>query len=46
MAMKMANGKLSKNDKEHMSVFKPHFEKLYNNNRPMYANTAELCNKT
>ena len=30
MAMKMENGNLSANDKEHMSVFQPHFNKLLN----------------
>ena len=42
MAMKMKDGKLSTNDKEHMKVFKPHLEKLYNSNRPIYANAAEF----
>ena len=42
MAIKRKDGKLSTNDKEHMKVFKPHLEKLYNSNRPIYANAAEF----
>ena len=42
MAMKMANGEKSSNNKEHMSVFQPHFSKLYNNHRSPYANAADF----
>ena len=42
MAMKMPNGKKSSSDKEHMSVFQPHFHKLYNNQRSPYANAADF----
>ena len=42
MAMKMENGKKSANDKEHMSVFQPHFAKLYNKQRSPYANAADF----
>ena len=40
--MKMPNGKKSSNDKEHMSVFHPHFLKLYTNQRSPYANAADF----
>ena len=42
MAMKMENGKKSTNDKEHMSVFQPHFSKLYNKQRSPYAHAADF----
>ncbi len=35
MAMKMENGRLTSNAKENMSVFGPHFERVYNNHRPV-----------
>jgi len=35
MAMKMANGKPATNDKENMVVFGPHFERVFNNHRPV-----------
>lgn len=41
MAMKMENGKLSTNDKEHMSVFYPHFNKLLIAGSTKYAKAAE-----
>ena len=42
IAMKLSDGSKSKTDKQHMSVFHPHFKKLYNNNRPVYANAADF----
>ncbi len=35
MAMKMPNGKIATNGKENMSVFGPHFERVFNNHRPV-----------
>ena len=35
MAMKMANGKPATNGKENMAVFGPHFERVFNNHRPV-----------
>jgi len=35
MAMKMANGKPAANGKENMAVFGPHFERVFNNHRPI-----------
>jgi hypothetical protein len=35
MAMKMANGKPATNDKENMAIFGPHFERVFNNHRPV-----------
>ncbi len=35
MVMKMENGKLVSSAKENMSVFGPHFERVYNNHRPV-----------
>jgi hypothetical protein len=35
MAMKMEDGKLASNSKENMSVFGPHFDRVYNNHRPV-----------
>ena len=35
MAMKMANGQTATNDKENMAVFGPHFERVFNNHRPV-----------
>ena len=35
MAMKLENGRLTTNAKENMSVFGPHFERVYNNHRPV-----------
>jgi hypothetical protein len=35
MAMKMANGKLATNSKENMAVFGPHFDHVFNNQRPV-----------
>ncbi len=33
--MKMANGKPANNGKENMTVFGPHFERVFNNHRPV-----------
>ena len=44
MAMEVESGKMSTNNKEHMNVFKPHLENLYNNNSPIYA--CSLANIT
>ncbi len=33
--MKMANGKLATNGKENMAVFGPHFDRVFNNHRPV-----------
>jgi hypothetical protein len=35
MAMKMANGKTATTSKENMEVLGPHFDKVYNNHRPV-----------
>ena len=35
MAMKMADGKLASNGKENMTVFGPHFNRLFNNHCPV-----------
>jgi hypothetical protein len=35
MAMKLANGNLATNGKENMAVFGPHFERVFNNHRPV-----------
>ena len=35
MAMKMENGKPATNSKENMAVFGPHFERVFNNHRPV-----------
>ena len=35
MAMKMENGKTATNGKENMAVFGPHFERVFNNHRPV-----------
>ncbi len=35
MAMKMADGKIATNGKENMAVFGPHFERVFNNHRPV-----------
>jgi hypothetical protein len=35
MAMKMANGELATNGKENMAVFGPHFDRVFNNHRPV-----------
>jgi hypothetical protein len=35
MAMKMENGKTATNSKENMAVFGPHFERVFNNHRPV-----------
>jgi hypothetical protein len=35
MAMKMADGKLATNGKENMTVFGPHFDRVFNNHRPV-----------
>ncbi len=35
MAMKMLNGNIATNGKENMSVFGPHFERIFNNHRPV-----------
>ena len=33
--MRMANGQLTTNGKENMAVFGPHFERVFNNHRPV-----------
>ena len=35
MAMKMTDGKLTSNGKECMTVFGPHFDRVFNNHRPV-----------
>ena len=35
MAMKLENGNLATNGKENMQVFGPHFERVFNNHRPV-----------
>ena len=35
MAMKLENGNLATNGKENMEVFGPHFERVFNNHRPV-----------
>ncbi len=35
MAMKMPNGNIATNGKENISVFGPHFERVFNNHRPV-----------
>ena len=35
MAMKMADGKLATNGKENITVFGPHFDRVFNNYRPV-----------
>ncbi len=35
MAMKMADEKLPTNGKENMTVFGPHFDRVFNNHRPV-----------
>ena len=42
MAMKMEDGKLASDDKENMSVMYPHFQKVFNNHRPVDHNVLEL----
>ena len=41
MAMKMENGKMSVTDKEHMSVFYPHFQRVFNNHRDVDLSALE-----
>jgi hypothetical protein len=40
MAMKMANGKLATNGNENMVVFGPHFDRVFNNHRPVDHHTC------
>lgn len=35
MAMKMLNGNIPTNRKENMPIFGPHFERVFNNHRPV-----------
>ena len=35
MVMKMADGKIATNGKENMAVFGPHFDRVFNNHRPV-----------
>ena len=41
MAIKMEDGRLASNSKENMSLFGPHFDRVYNNHRPVDLSVLE-----